>query len=813
MSFGVYRCPLGTQECTHTYGPYSDSYGADRLSPSLAAGAADSFHAVWADARYRNSDIYYWTGAWGDEMVNDDVCSSPRQAKPDLAIDAAGNAYAVWEDIRQGDAGIYFAYRPASGGWQTPIRLQEAGVQADRFSPAIAVDPAGNAYAVWTDMRNREGDIYFAYRPAGGSWSPSERLPIGWQDLWDQSPDIAVDAGGTAYVVWDGLERPYADDFLFFSQRARSGGWSQVEELVTSAEGNVRPVIAAGEAGNLMVLAYWSGQLRSMARPAGGSWAASERVYGNYDVVGDFHLALDRQRTAYALFTDSGSYPNYDSRILFAYRPANGAWAPAEPLQEIPDSREESTSIAVDPDGNAYVTWADRADHATDIHFVYRPAGGPWGNVMRINDDAGGAGQWRSAIAVDQYGDALALWLDGRNSTTHLYGSSAHHEDIVNPGNPPWVWHREAQSVPRTGGIQLGTDFAGASACQYVYYDGGEAGSITVTTTVPDSGAYLLWARAMGLGWNQNSFWVSVDGAPPIHYEIGQFGGQWTWGWEPVHAENQPVAPFTLSAGTHTVVFSSRENGSRLDALLLVNRSDYIPTEYLPCNTTPTATPTNTPTRTVTPTRTFTPTPTITPTSTSTPTPTRTPTATPTPTVTATPTITSTPIPWPDLSTSAKRVWPATVSYLRPIYYNIDLVNAGGVEAQVDLVDVPPLPYRPNSAWGGLWWDDSTQTLRWQGSLQAGEMHYFGYSLTGPSVCVPPGTVYTNTLTIDDGYHPVFVRRAQVAVEPGPTPAASCTPMATPTSAATVTATTTPTPTPTVPPVLLHRYLPLILRQ
>ena len=124
----------------------------------------------------------------------------------------------------------------------------------------------------------------------------------------------------------------------------------------------------------------------------------------------------------------------------------------------------------------------------------------------------------------------------------------------------------------------------------------------------------------------------------------------------------------------------------------------------------------------------------------------------------------------------------------------------------MDLVDVPPLPYRPNFVWGGLWWDDSTQTLRWQGRLQAGEMHYFGYSLTGPSVCVPPGTVYTNTLTIDDGYHPVFVRRAQVAVEPGPTPVASCTPMATSTPTATVTATMPPTPTPTVPPVLLHRH-------
>ena len=215
------------------------------------------------------------------------------------------------------------------------------------------------------------------------------------------------------------------------------------------------------------------------------------------------------------------------------------------------------------------------------------------------------------------------------------------HEDIVNPGNPPWVWHREAESVPRTGGIQIGTDFAGASACQYVYYDGGEAGSITVTTTVPDSGAYLLWARAMGLGWNQNSFWVSVDGAPPIHYEIGQFGGQWTWGWEPVHAESQPVAPFTLSAGTHTVVFSSRENGSRLDALLLVNRSDYIPTQVTPCGATSTSTPTATATPSQTPSPTPTPTATPTASRTSTVTPTR--TTTTTATATAAPTATVTP--------------------------------------------------------------------------------------------------------------------------------------------------------------------------
>ena len=80
-------------------------------------------------------------------------------------------------------------------------------------------------------------------------------------------------------------------------------------------------------------------------------------------------------------------------------------------------------------------------------------------------------------------------------------------------------------------------------------------------------------------------------------------------------------------------------------------------------------------------------------------------------------------------------------------------------------------------------------------------------SLTGPSICAAPGRVYTNTLTIDDSYHPPFVRSAQVVVAAGPTPWASCTPTATP------TATVTPTATSTATPIVHHRYLPLLLQQ
>ena len=202
-----------------------------------------------------------------------------------------------------------------------------------------------------------------------------------------------------------------------------------------------------------------------------------------------------------------------------------------------------------------------------------------------------------------------------------------------------------------------------------------------------------------------------------------------------------------------------------------------------------------------------TPTPTTTPTSTATPfvtrTPTRTPTVTPTPTHTSTPT--ATPGPWPDLSTSYKNAWPTVVAYDQSIIYGIRLINTGGSGGQVAFIDIPPLPYVPGTAWGGLAWDPATQSLRWQGTMAVGEIRLFGYSLTGPSACVAPGTVYTNTLLVDDGYHPLFTRSVQVVVAAGPTPVASCTPTATrtatPTTTPTSTATWTSTPTPTTTPI------------
>ncbi len=578
------------------------------------------------------------------------------QGSPDIAIDAAQNLYAVWSDSRDGGSDGYFAYRPNGGAWGANVRVNDrAGAVSS--APKIAVNASGNAYVVWQDYRNGHPDIYYAYRPANGSWGASRRINTDTGTAVQRDPVIGIDDAGIASIAWTD-DRNGHDD-IYFTSGTATGGWSPELRL-------------------------------------------------------------------------------------------NDDTSTAE--QITPD-------LAVDGAGNVDVVWAD-----------------------------GRNGEY-----------AYALWLDRRNPTLQVAFSYADHHDIINSANPLAVSLVEAEEGTRTGSMQLGAD-PGASTCQYVSDAVPFSGSaVTFAITVPYPGDYYLWARAKGTGWNNNSFFVWVDGSAPFHYEIGQLNNQWTWGWEPVHPEGQAVEPISLNSGTRILGFGSRESLARLDTVLLVNRSHYVPTQYAPCGSTATLTPTGTPTRTPTATPTPSPTPTTTPT----------PTLKPTPTDTSTPT--TTPEPWPDLRASYKTARPTVVGYGQTIVYSIWLINSARSPGQVALVDVPPLPYVPGTMWGGLSWEAGTQSFRWQGTMAAGEIRLFGYSLTAPSVCVPPGTVYTNTLTIDDGYHPPFVRSVQVVVAAGPTPWASCTPTIPPT--ATGTSTPTITPTSTTTPTPRHRYLPLILHR
>jgi hypothetical protein len=222
-----------------------------------------------------------------------------------------------------------------------------------------------------------------------------------------------------------------------------------------------------------------------------------------------------------------------------------------------------------------------------------------------------------------------------------------------------YLWP-EAESGTRTSPMTTGAD-ATASGGTYIMVTAGNNSQTTMPTTgrstfslsIPTTGTYKLWARVLTPTTSDDSYWIKMDSAAGVTWDLPEYTA-WTWtAW---------TSNFSLTAGTHSLVFAYREDGAKIDRLLVTDDLAFTPSgmggsvatptpTLTPVPPTPTPTPTNTPTATpvpATPTPTETPdpswTPTPTPTNTPvppTPTPTNTPVPpTPTPTVTPTPAVT-----------------------------------------------------------------------------------------------------------------------------------------------------------------------------
>ena len=244
----------------------------------------------------------------------------------------------------------------------------------------------------------------------------------------------------------------------------------------------------------------------------------------------------------------------------------------------------------------------------------------------------GNAAQWRSAIAVDQAGNAARSGWTGASANSQLYSSYARHEDIVGPANPQWSWRREAEDVPRSGGMATWHGHYRRLGLPIRVLHGWRRQRVAFTSPCPTttiiSCGHAPWAW-IGTRTPSGSRWMACR--PSTMRSLS---------WRPVDLGMGADAPrrpdraaFPLSRASTPSVLAAVSR-SRWVSVLLVNRSAYVPTQNVPCGASPTPTSTATPTRTATPTAT--PSPTLTQTPTSPPTPTRTATYTPTATANAT---------------------------------------------------------------------------------------------------------------------------------------------------------------------------------
>jgi hypothetical protein len=96
------------------------------------------------------------------------------------------------------------------------------------------------------------------------------------------------------------------------------------------------------------------------------------------------------------------------------------------------------------------------------------------------------------------------------------------------------------------------------------------------TFELPDDGDYTLWARVWWEGECSNSFTVQIDEGAPFLF--GENATYRTWHWV-----KYPVArmtpPFRLKQGPHVMIFKNREDGVRLDQIVLSPNKRFVPVD------------------------------------------------------------------------------------------------------------------------------------------------------------------------------------------------------------------------------------------
>ena len=140
-----------------------------------------------------------WQAASPISQDGTDDCYAPR-----VVFDAAGNALAVWQ--QQSNYSSYGSSNRyvAGAGWSGATFFVDSKA-GDAFAPALAMDAAGNATAVWFRWSPTNAiDLMIDRYTAAGGWLGAQVFaPLGVSaNMLRSLPEVVSNARGQALVVW-----------------------------------------------------------------------------------------------------------------------------------------------------------------------------------------------------------------------------------------------------------------------------------------------------------------------------------------------------------------------------------------------------------------------------------------------------------------------------------------------------------------------------------------------------------------------------------------------------------------------------------
>lgn len=309
---------------------------------------------------------------------------------PSVAVDHYGTVHTVWwEDPRPSNSQIVYAARNQDGTWSAPLTI------SDQTMPSvhghIAADGFGALHVIWYADDGLGGDVFYATKPVGGTWSMPTQIADGQcNSVTASTTPLAVGPDGTVHVTCD----LYASA-VFYTMKPPGGNWTQALQITGESSG-ANSVVALDQAGGVHVAwqNFISGQIMYATKPVDGGWTAPTSISNTVsaarptittDVTGQIHVA----------WQDRSLGPE---QIYFVTKAADGIW-------NTPINLSNTASPSVFPslasEGNRlHLAWEKGGDpggnpnptSGGDILYRARGLDGLWSVSESISEDPGFAG-------------------------------------------------------------------------------------------------------------------------------------------------------------------------------------------------------------------------------------------------------------------------------------------------------------------------------------------------------------------------------------------------------------------------------------
>lgn len=355
-------------------------------------------------------------GAWENPQgVDFDSVADPLNGTlfPQIALDPSGNAIAVWVQNNFGTSGpnnIWANHYLKGNGWQTP-ELIETNDLGHAASPQVVIDSSGNAIAVWQQNDGIRNNIWAnrfdATTSLWGTANPIETDNAGTAD----SPQIAIDLTGNAIAVWrqsDGTN----NNIIANRFDANLGAWGTVIPIESATTPALSPQIALDAVGN--AIAVWvqddgAFSIFSNRFDIGTtSWATAENIESdNTGNASSPRLAMNSSGRAIAVWLQNDGS---DTNVMGSrFAPETGWISPPQTI-DTETSQAFTPEIAMDPQGNASAVW--RQDDGTSFHIFsnrFDSNTGLWGTPRSLETETI-SNLGFPQIRFDRNGNAIAVW-------------------------------------------------------------------------------------------------------------------------------------------------------------------------------------------------------------------------------------------------------------------------------------------------------------------------------------------------------------------------------------------------------------------